>query len=123
MNVAYLGYDEISIVKRGIVEMDQDIMITQLWELSILMELETVKAIFAGNSPLFGGCWHHCHCQYLIWEREKGWRLEDGSAGSTGSQGGSGCKHGWSQNEIEIKSLLPLGRTIDPGMTTNCSYY
>ncbi len=90
MNVAYFGYDEISIVKRGIVEMDQDIMITQLWELSILLELETVKAIFAGNSPLFGSCWHHCHCQFLIWGREKGWRFENGS---TGSQGGLGCKH------------------------------
>ena len=55
---SYLGDDEISVVERSKVKVDEHIMVTELGDLFIL-KLEVLEATGACDSPLFGGIWCH----------------------------------------------------------------
>ena len=52
--VWYLGDNEISVVQRSVVEVDEDVMVTKGWDLGLVVKLEAVEAIFALDSPLLG---------------------------------------------------------------------
>ena len=52
--VWYQGYNEISVVQRRVVEVDKDVVVTEVWDVSFLVELEAVQAIFALDCPLLG---------------------------------------------------------------------
>lgn len=48
------GNNEISVVQRSVVEVDEDVVVTEGWDLSFVVELEAVEATFALDSPLLG---------------------------------------------------------------------
>ena len=50
----YHGDDEISEVQRSVVEVDEDVMVTEGWDIGFVVELEAIEAILALNSPLLG---------------------------------------------------------------------
>lgn len=54
-----LGDDEVSIVERNVVEVNENVMLTQLGYLGLFIKLETVEAGLAGDGPLLRGC--RCH--------------------------------------------------------------
>lgn len=43
-------------------EVDKDVMVSQVGDLGFLIELKAVKATLALDVPLLGGRW--CHCVY-----------------------------------------------------------
>ena len=55
--VLYLGDDEVSKVQGSVVEVDEDVVVTEAWDLGFLRVLEAIKPIFALEGPLFGSCW------------------------------------------------------------------
>ena len=52
--VWYCGDDEVSVVQRSVVEVDEDVVISEGWDVGFVVELETVEAVLALDSPLFG---------------------------------------------------------------------
>lgn len=52
--VRYFGDDEVSVVQRSIVEVDEDVVVSEGWDVGFVVELETVEAVLALDSPLFG---------------------------------------------------------------------
>lgn len=52
--VWYFGDDEVSVVQRSIVEVDEDVVVSEGWDVGFVVELETVEAVLALDSPLFG---------------------------------------------------------------------
>ena len=57
---AYLGDDQVSVIERGSIEVDQNLALAQFRKLGFLVELKTIEALLTLYSPLFGGCWSHC---------------------------------------------------------------
>lgn len=53
--VWYHGDTEISVIQRSIVEIDENVVVSECWDLSFVVELEAVEAVFALDSPLLGG--------------------------------------------------------------------
>ena len=45
---------EISVVERNIVEIDEDVVVTESWDVGLFVELEAVEAAFALDGPLLG---------------------------------------------------------------------
>ena len=43
--------DEISIIEGGVMEMNQDVVITQLWDFCFLFELQTIETALTGDDP------------------------------------------------------------------------
>ena len=52
--VWYFGDDEVSVVQRSVVEVDEDVVVSEGWDVGFVVELETVEAVLALDSPLFG---------------------------------------------------------------------
>ena len=50
----HLGDDQVSVVQRSVVEVDEDIVVTKGWDVGFFVELEAVEARFALNGPLLG---------------------------------------------------------------------
>lgn len=50
----YLWDYEISVVQRNIVEIDEDVVVTEGWDVGLFVELEAVEAVFALDGPLLG---------------------------------------------------------------------
>ena len=50
----YHGDDEVSEVQRGVVEIDEDVMVTEGWNVGFFVEFETVEAGCALDGPLLG---------------------------------------------------------------------
>lgn len=68
----YFRDNEISIVQRNVVKVNQDIMIAQLRDLGALVKFQTCKAVFADNSPLLGGS--GCHCgKRIVFDMSRWW--------------------------------------------------
>ena len=61
----YLGDDEVSEIQRGVVEVDEDVVVTEGWDVGFFVEFEAVEASVALNGPLLSGGWCHCDCMYL----------------------------------------------------------
>ena len=51
----YHGDDKVSEIQRGVVKVDEDVVVTEGWDVSFFVEFEAVKAGFALNGPLLGG--------------------------------------------------------------------
>ena len=51
----YLWDNEISVVQRSVVKVDEDLMVTEGGNIGFVVELEAVEAAFALDSPLLGG--------------------------------------------------------------------
>ena len=51
----YLGDNKVSEVQRSVVEVDEDMVVTERGDVSFFMELEAVEAVLALDSPLLGG--------------------------------------------------------------------
>ena len=51
----YHGDNEISVIQRSIVEIDENVVVTECWDVSFVVKLEAVEAVFALDSPLLGG--------------------------------------------------------------------
>ena len=51
----YLGDDKVSEIQRGVVEVDEDVVVTEGWDVGFFVELEAVEASVALNGPLLGG--------------------------------------------------------------------
>ena len=62
--VGYLGDDEISVIQRGVMEVNEDVVVTQGWNVGFVVELEAVKAVFGLDSPLLGSRWCHYESMY-----------------------------------------------------------
>lgn len=60
----YFGDAEVSVVQRSVVEVDEDVVVSEGWDVGFVVELETVEAVLALDSPLFGRWWHHYDCLY-----------------------------------------------------------
>lgn len=52
---AHFRDDDVSIVERGVVEVDEYIVVIQLRDICLFVELEAIEAIFANYVPLLGG--------------------------------------------------------------------
>lgn len=57
----YLGNNEVSVIERGIVEVDKDVVVPQLRYFSLFIVAKAVEAILPGDGPLFGCRWYHGH--------------------------------------------------------------
>lgn len=55
----YLRDAEIAIVERSVVEVDEDIMVTQLGYFCFLVKLKAVEAVLAREGPLVSSTWSH----------------------------------------------------------------
>ena len=58
----YLRYNKVSVIQRGIVEVDKDVVVPQLRYLSLFIEAKAIEAILPSDGPLFGCRW--CHDRY-----------------------------------------------------------
>lgn len=52
--MVYLGNDEVSVVQGNVVEVDEDVVVTKGWDVSLFVEFEAVESAFALDGPLFG---------------------------------------------------------------------
>lgn len=50
----YLGDYDISVVQRNIVEVDENVVVTENWDVDLFVKLEAVEAAFALDGPLLG---------------------------------------------------------------------
>lgn len=64
--MCYLGDDEISVVQGDVVEVDEDVVVTEGGDVGFLIEFEAVEAAFALDGPLLGRCWGHWGCGCLF---------------------------------------------------------
>ena len=51
----YHGDNEISVIQRSIVEIDENVVVTECWDVSFVVKLKAVEAVLALDSPLLGG--------------------------------------------------------------------
>ena len=58
----YLGNNEVSVIERGIVEVDQDVVVPQLRDFSLCVVAQAVEAILPIYGPLLGR--RRCHGHY-----------------------------------------------------------
>ena len=52
--VYYLGDNEIPVVQRDVVEIDQDVVVSEGGDCSLILEFEAVEAVLALDDPLLG---------------------------------------------------------------------
>ena len=52
--VYYLGDNEIPVIQRDVVEVDQDVVVPERRDSSLIVEFEAVEVVFALNDPLLG---------------------------------------------------------------------
>lgn len=55
----YLWNDKVSVIERGIMKVNKNVVITQFWDVGFLGVFETVKTILACNVPLLSSHWCH----------------------------------------------------------------
>lgn len=72
LDAIYLGYDQIAVIERSIVEIDEDIVVTEFGYISMVIELEAIKAILARDGPLLvgGRCHFRDQCENSTWSEK-----------------------------------------------------
>ena len=55
----HLGDDEISVIERHVVEVNEDVVVAQFGNLCLLVEFEGIKSVCANDCPLLGRS--RCH--------------------------------------------------------------
>lgn len=50
-----LGDSNVSKVQRSVVEVDEDVVVTEGWDIRFVVEFEAVESVYALDCPLFGG--------------------------------------------------------------------
>lgn len=50
----HLGDNKVSVVQRSVVEVDEDVMVTEGGDVCLVVEFEAVESVLALDSPLFG---------------------------------------------------------------------
>ena len=58
----YVWDDEISVVQGGAIDLDQDVVVAELWDWVLLVVLEFLKAVLAAiDDPGLGSLWNLHH--------------------------------------------------------------
>ena len=50
----YHGDDKVSEIQRGVVEVDEDVVVSKGWDVGLFVKFEAVEASFAFDGPLLG---------------------------------------------------------------------
>lgn len=58
---AYFGNDKVTVIERGVVEVDKDIMIAECRYFGFVVKFEALKSVHTLNGPLLRRC--RCHCE------------------------------------------------------------
>lgn len=54
---ADLGNDEVAVIERGIMPIDQNVVVAELGDWGRLGEFDILKSAFTGDVVLLRGCW------------------------------------------------------------------